>query len=125
MTHIDLGALFEKRQALKEANTRLNEQLNTNKADLKQVDEALGRSIRDLGVDSMKKGGYTASFEKKIGVKVNDWDKVFDYIFENEARHMLRRQLLQDPLQEMFEECEALPGAELYEYEKLSVKKTG
>ena len=120
-----LGELLSKRLELAEQVTLLNSQVKTAKLGMEAIDIEVAKYLKESKLDSVKKDRHEAGFEEKVGYTVDDWDTVWNYIFESKAAHLLRKQLIQEAVAEMYENGEALPGATLYTYEKLFVRKRG
>jgi ribosomal protein L34 len=124
MANDPLGNLFVRRIAAQGEITVLNGQVKLLKEEVKHIDQNIRTFIEDNKLEAVRKHGYLAKMSTKVGVKVEDWEKVYEYIFDKRATWLLYKRLKQDALQEMYEQEEQLPGASIHEYLELTVAKT-
>jgi hypothetical protein len=125
MSKDKLGSLLAERVDLKTLISQFNKEIANTKKQIDVIDEQLTGFLTESGLDAIKKDGYTVKLAEKVGLKVENWDDVWDFIITNNRRELLRKQLIQAALEEMYEAEETMPGAELYTYRQLDVKKTG
>jgi hypothetical protein len=125
MSKDKLGSLLAERVDLKTLISQFNKEIANTKKQIDVIDEQLTGFLTESGLDAIKKDGYTVKLAEKVGLKVENWDDVWDFIITNNRRELLRKQLIQAALEEMYEAEETMPGAELYTYSQLDVKKTG
>ena len=121
----DLGALFNKRLELKMELAECSKREKLLKEGVDAIDAQLKKFLYDSDVDKVAKDGFTAKIATKTGTKVEDWDKLYQYITENNRFDMLQRRLVVAPFKEAQENEQTIPGVEIYDYTDLSVTRTG
>jgi hypothetical protein len=73
---------------------------------------------------TLRSGGQLASavISTDVYPNVTDWDTVYDYIKENDAFHLLKRQINAAPWRELFELGTPVPGTESFTKRTVSLK---
>jgi hypothetical protein len=120
-----IGALIDSRIMHKARITELNKEVKAEQQEIDEIDRQLYDFLNDSQLDRVSKHGYTASLRRHVGIGPDpDWEQIFNYIVENNATHLLYKQLIKSALEEMYDNNESLPGANLQPYVKVSVVKT-
>ena len=85
--------------------------------------EAILAELRENEVPVI--GGTTHNFERvvKDEPQVDDWDEVYDYIYEHKAWELLHKRLGTAAVKERWDHGEEVPGVGAYPVESLSVTK--
>lgn len=125
--YMKLGTLMKLREDQKDELAEVNEIAKTLRGAIEDTEERIKMEMQKQGLDKngrVSLNGYTAYYENKTGIEVENWDKVYGFIFDERAAHLLHKRLKQDALAEMVENNQTLPGATLTTYPELVVKKT-
>jgi hypothetical protein len=99
----------------------------------KEVDEVKRREteIKQHLIDNISKseeGGvigkrYQAVITTDVKPTVADWDKVYDYIFENDRPDLLQKRLNGTAVKALWDDEVAVPGVDKYNHTDVSIRK--
>lgn len=99
----------------------------------KEVDKVKAREteIKDYIIDNLSKSDdtgaagkkYRAQITTKAAASVADWDKVREFIRENDRFDLLSKSINQSAVKSMWENGEQVPGVEKFNSVGVSIKK--
>jgi len=99
----------------------------------KEVDaiQSREREIKQHLVDSISKSDdtgvagkkYRAQIVTKTSAAVSDWDKVWDFIRENDRTDLVQNRINDKAIKEIWEAGETVPGVEKFNSVDVSVRK--
>lgn len=95
--------LRERKRALNNEIAEIDRELDENEIQILEVADALG--MKRFAV-----GKLTFSVSENVVGSVEDWDKVYEYIKENDAFYLLQRRLANAAFKEMLDDGNDLPG---------------
>lgn len=102
-------ALEKEVKAMKELETALREEVI--------------HALHDVGLASARGAAATATIQKSVAPIVTDWDKVYQYIQENNRFDLLHQRLTVEAWRDLRNEGVELPGVESFNKEDLSLTK--
>ena len=119
-------SLKELSRLLKESKLRITEHNAKSKAETKIKEELEARLIAAMdaaGTTMVKNELGTFSRQSSIMPVAKDWEAIHQYVKENDAFHLLYKQILSATYREMIEAGEEIPGIDQYEKITISVTK--
>lgn len=124
-TQPTLGQLIEHREQLRDQKRALS-------AELKDIDalldtnegEVLG-ALDTAGLEHAKINGVSVSISEQTMPSVEDWDKLYGFIKDNDAFYMLQRRVSTGPYREMLTMGEEVPGVQPYTQRKVNMRSAG
>lgn len=78
--------------------------------------------MEELGLDQAKSNSATVFVAKDVLPTVKDWEKLTDYIKENDAHYLFQKRITQSAWKELIESGETVPGVEPFEQTKLNMR---
>ena len=80
-------------------------------------------AMNAIGTETIKNDLGTFGIQSAIMPIAKDWEAIHKYVKENDAFHLLYRQILATSYREMLDAGEEIPGIETYERVTISVRK--
>jgi hypothetical protein len=118
-----MGNLADTWFDLRAQRLELDKQVKDLQAQESAAKEALLKSLGNEGVTSV--GGKTVKVERVPKKKpiAGDWDKIRQYIVENDAWDLLQKRLGVTAVKERWDDDVDIPGIESYDYDDISYSK--
>ena len=119
----DLNDEINKDFELREEYYRLNKIAEEAEKAYKQqhalvIQMMLDQNLTTAGTDVAK-----VSLSEEVVPQVDDWDKVHEYVKENDALFILQRRINSGPWKEALNNGELIPGTSTFTRHKLSLRK--
>lgn len=98
---------------LKDTIKEARRQMEAEQAKQRMVADTLLVRMQEMGdLEQVRKGGYSATVSKTVVPNVQDWDKVYEYIKDNDALYLLERRMLSTAWRELHNAGIEIPGTE-------------
>jgi len=117
---VQIDALFNLREKLREIQAKEKEQLELIAAAEIVLMETMGRE----GVDKSTGKLASVSISETVTGNVVDWDSFGAYVLKNKYLHLLQRRVSDPAIRELFETKGKVPGVEPFTKRKLNLRKT-
>jgi hypothetical protein len=114
--------LLSQQQLVKTRRSVLAAEEKILSAEQRELERDILAYLRTQGVDRVDIHGLAVSRHVDIKANVTDWDAVHQFIHDENAFHLLKRELLSSAYNEYLGQGVSIPGTEPFELEKLSVK---
>jgi hypothetical protein len=114
--------LLTQQQRVKKRRSEMAAEEKLLSAEQKDLERDILAYLRTQGVDRVDIHGLAVSRHVDIKANVTDWDAVHQFIHDENAFHLLKRELLSSSYNEYLAQGVSIPGTEPFELEKLSVK---
>ena len=110
--------LFE----LKAKKKELNEKLSDLNKEIFATESDLLRKMQDADLYDLGTENGRVYRQQKTVPKVVNWDQFYDYIYREQAGHMLERRPSVTACREMFDEGISIPGVDPHTFEQVSTR---
>lgn len=120
-----LGQLIEHREQLRDQKRALAAELKDVDADLYANEGAILDALDTAGLEHAKINGVSVSISEQQMPNVEDWDKLYKFIKDNDAFYMLQRRVSTGPYREMLTMGEEVPGVQPYTQRKVNMRSAG
>ncbi len=104
----EIKAKEQERKALEEEAEKLESQI-MERMDAEQTATGSGKTA-------------TATINESVVPQVVDWDKFYDYIYQNRWFHLLQRRPSTPGCRELFESGKAVPGVDPFKKRKINLR---
>lgn len=118
-----LDVLAEERDRLREAKRALEAQLKELDEQLKANEQDILEIADQMGVSRFAVGKLTFSISENVVGHVEDWDKLYDFIWQTKAFHLLHRRLSNAAYKELLDAGEAPAGVNAVPMRSLNMRK--
>lgn len=118
-----LDVLAEERDRLREAKRALEAQLKELDEQLKANEQDILEIADQMGVNRFAVGKLTFSISENVVGHVEDWDKLYDFIWQTKAFHLLHRRLSNAAYKELLDAGEAPAGVNAVPMRSLNMRK--
>ena len=110
---------------LKESLAKLSKESTELRKEKEELEWQLIKMLEDNNVSKMEIGKHKILLSKSIVPTVKDWDKVYQYILDEDKLHLLTKSIKAAAFREEVElrEGKEIPGVEPFEKITLSVKE--
>lgn len=119
-----LDVLATQRDELREAKRALEAQIKALDSQLAENEQAIIEALDTMGVNRASVGKLSMSISETTVGNVQDWDKVYEFIHENNAFHLLQRRLSNSAYKELLDLGEAPEGIEPFVKRSLNFRKS-
>lgn len=120
-----LGELIERREQLRDQKRALSAELKEIDAQLDANEGEVLGALDTAGLEHAKINGVSVSISEQTMPSVEDWDKLYAFIKDNDAFYMLQRRVSTGPFREMLTMGEELPGVAQYTQRKVNMRSAG
>lgn len=118
-----LDVLAEERDRLREAKRALEAQIKELDEQLKANEQDILEIADQMGVSRFAVGKLTFSISENVVGHVEDWAKLYDFIWQNKAFHLLHRRLSNAAYKELLDAGEAPAGVNAVPMRSLNMRK--
>ena len=108
---------------------QMREQIRSDEAALKELKKQFDEKqwnvialMEELGLDQAKSNSATVFVAKDTLPTVKDWEKLTNYIKENDAHYLFQKRITQTAWKELIESGQEVPGVEPFEQTKLNMR---
>lgn len=105
-----LGAMIDRMHALRLRKREIGREEKEINEQLKALEDGIIAKLDSEDIGSSRGKNATATISEDIVPQIDDWDKVYAFIKENDAFYMLQRRMAVTVYREMIESGQELPG---------------
>lgn len=103
--------------------TELNQEVKALSKEQVDISDKLINTVRDLGLKTAKTNQVSVVLTTSEFPNVEDWQKVYTFILENEMPFLLQKRLVATGYQALKAEGVEVPGVKVFEKTSISVKR--
>jgi len=111
---MEIPELTENLKLLRVQITELNSQSKSLTKEKEEIEQLLVAEMDKVNTDTISNEFGTFKRTETIMPQVEDWEKVYDYIRENDAFYLTYKRLGQKAYQELLNAGETVPGVNTY-----------
>lgn len=118
-----IGSLIDQLYATRSLRLEVEKTVKNYKTQEAALRIQIIRTLGDIGLDGGKGTTATAAIVKDVVPRVDDWDKVYEYIETHEAFEIMQRRVSATAIRDRWDAGEDIPGIEKVETVDLSLTK--
>lgn len=108
---VAIGDMIDQAHGLREQERELNKQIAALKSQRDALEEQILDRMDNDKVDQLRGSKATASLSEQKVANVEDWDKVWNWIFRHKASHMVQRRIADAAFREFIDSNpKGIPG---------------
>ena len=118
-----LGQLIDDLKIRRDQIRDLQKTLDAAKDEYEHLERDIMSRLNEQGLTNSRSNLAIATITEQTVANVNDWEAFMDYVFANDARHLLQRRIAsRAALEEIEDNGEAIPGLTLTKLTKLGLR---
>ena len=118
-----LGQLIDDLKIRRDQIRDLQKTLDAAKEEYEHLERDIMAKLNEQGLTNSRSNLAIATITEQTVANVNDWDAFMDYVFTNDARHLLQRRIAsRAALEEMEDNGDAIPGLAVTKLTKLGLR---
>lgn len=90
---------------------------------IKMLTDMLGSKMREEGLEKLRFAGATAYFREEIKAEVKDWNKVMQFVKQNDAFDILQRRVAPAQLRKRIEVGANIEGVVISKAKTLTIRR--
>ena len=116
----NLSDLAARVKELRADKARLNDQIKTIDSELANIEKDLIDFMSAQGLNKLTSAGLTMSMKMQEIPAVEDWDALYEYVYENRAGYLFQRRLTAANAKELRDAGTEVPGIRWIDEPKMS-----
>lgn len=118
-----LGQLIDDLKIRRDQIRDLQKTTDAAKEEYERLEREVMTKLNENGLTNSRSNLAIATITEQTVANVTDWDVFMEYVFQNDARHLLQRRIAsRAALEEIEDNGEAIPGLSLTKLTKLGLR---
>lgn len=119
---MNIGEKIDKLRENRDQQRELNDQLTALKTAYTELEEQIIQELKEQGNQTARTDRATATHSEREIPVVDDWEAVYDYMYENNAGSLLQRRLAVNAVNDWLETMGEIPGVRIIKKDILSLR---